>query len=84
MFSLAAGSEGNSFSHRHQFWFGLPFGCKFLENKSPVFCLTFESILVCFVVWFAVVFSLVTGSEVNGLVFLSVVNFWKLNLLFSV
>jgi len=64
--------------------FGLPFGCKFLENKSPVFYLTFESISVCFAIWFATVFSLVAGSEGNGLVFLLVVNFWKLNLLFSV
>ena len=29
------------------FMFGFSFGCKFLENKSPVFYLTFESIVVC-------------------------------------
>ena len=92
MFSLVAGSQGNSFPHRHQFWFGLSFGCKFLENKSLDFCQTFESISVCFVVWFATVFSLVVGSEGNsfsiginfGLIFLLVVNFWKMNPLFSV
>ena len=44
VFSLVVGSEGNTFSHRHQLWFGLPFGCKFLGNKSPVFCLTFEAV----------------------------------------
>ncbi|XP_028221630.1 uncharacterized protein LOC114403098 [Glycine soja] len=30
---------------------------------NPVFCLTFESISICFAVWFAAVFSLVAGSE---------------------
>jgi len=44
MFSLVVGSEGNTFSHRHQLWFGLPFGCIFLGNKSLVFYLTFEAI----------------------------------------
>ena len=44
MFSLVVASEGNTFSHRHQLWFGLPFGCTILGNKSPVFCLTFDAV----------------------------------------
>ena len=37
MFSLVVMNEGNTFSHRHQLWFGLPFGCQILGNKSPIF-----------------------------------------------
>ena len=43
VFPLVARSQGNIFLHRHQLWFGLPFGCKFLEKKILCFLSNFWS-----------------------------------------